>query len=470
MHFSWKTTFFRKSSDRLWIALLVIVFIQARFVHQTSLTGTITAEEKTDAALKDDHTSLFPSSTSNTLVKPRILIGIFSDLSIERRRTTNRAFRQRHRDIFRIWNDNRVCAYNDYKEAPSEFSNCIVLYTFVLAAHNKTAMDMPTILLEDTLTLPLELNRTFPDNDNTGDLMQSNDYTILNIRENMNQGKSPTFFVWAKRAADALGISYVGKCDSDAMLRLGFLLKFLYEDIAWTPRTTSTVLGSMRHKAFWNHSKDFNLPSEDNSETFWESHYHNGMHLYLGGEFYLISTDLVDGMASEAIKLDQPYFEGHEDHDVLSMIQVSNENKLIRWISMPHNYRFWEHPVKGDFWWGRILKRTMKKALDDRLLSNTTYEIPRPLPISTSSILVVVGATSPQTREIYRKQLHDQTDKRICSFADYKAFISPPCGMFYLFVIGGNPNAETEKLDNIEDLVLSNRKKGESDLIVLNIR
>ena len=34
-----------------------------------------------------------------------------------------------------MWNDKRLCSYNDFIHSPSKHNDCLVLYTFVLAAH-----------------------------------------------------------------------------------------------------------------------------------------------------------------------------------------------------------------------------------------------------------------------------------------------------------------------------------------------
>jgi hypothetical protein len=241
---------------------------------------------------------------------------------------------------------------------------------------------------------------------------------------------------------------------------LSAALKFLYEEVPWTPRPTSTVLGCIKHKALWNETRHGN-------EQFWEENYYQGMHLYLGGQLYIMSTDLIDGFLQEA-RQKHDYFEGHEDHDVLSMIQVVNRDRLVRWISFPRNYRFWEHPVKGVGWWERIWRREQRKAKEGILPSNDTFSVADPLPSSTPSILLVLGATTSQARKEYRDQLVGQKNKRACSLHDCTPEAS--CNLCFAFVVGGNPNGPNETLGDYEQLVMETMNEDqEPDLVVLNI-
>jgi hypothetical protein len=59
------------------------------------------------------------------------------------------SYRKRHRELFQIWNDTRVCTLADLKESPLKYQNCQLVYTFVIgAAHGP---DSPTVIVnQDT--------------------------------------------------------------------------------------------------------------------------------------------------------------------------------------------------------------------------------------------------------------------------------------------------------------------------------
>ena len=46
------------------------------------------------------------------------------------------------------------------------------------------------------------------------------DMTLLNIRENMNEGKSQTWMKYAATIAEEYDLDYVAKCDADSLFHL----------------------------------------------------------------------------------------------------------------------------------------------------------------------------------------------------------------------------------------------------------
>ena len=384
-----KTSIFVVGKRILWLLLLGIFLIQFYLLQKVEMNIQLVGVSSSSSSsssfhINDAFSSLtLPSPSNNnnnnnnnrkerpSMGKPRILIGIFSDRTKHTsKQISSTAFRRRYRKLFKLWSDKRLCSYNDYIHSPSKHGDCQVLYTFVLAAYpikdttttttttaNAAAADtttrkdddddIPTMVVIKNASWPLEVIPSSTSNfslfNQAKDFYENNDFTLLNIRESMNHGKTPTFFFWARGIAKSLNIQYVAKCDSDAIFRLVFLLQCLHKELPWQPppppypqqQQRSLVLGTMRHKAFWNDTRG-------EGEEFWHKNYYHGMHLYLGGQFYLISTDLIDGLIQQAKHYPNlNYLEGHEDHDALSMIQVAKKDDLIRWISLPRNYRFW---------------------------------------------------------------------------------------------------------------------------------
>ena len=90
--------------------------------------------------------------------RSRTLIGYFS---MESRGDCY--YRRRHRELFQIWNDTRVCSLYNLQRYPMQYSHCQLVYTFVMggtpaAAVNTTtpssaAGDPPTMIV-DNLTFP----------------------------------------------------------------------------------------------------------------------------------------------------------------------------------------------------------------------------------------------------------------------------------------------------------------------------
>lgn len=72
----------------------------------------------------------------------RILLGILTaDFS------NDQAYRKRHRDLFELWNDERVCSLPDFKRLSiDERYRCEIIYTFVMGGNP----DAPPILVDDS--------------------------------------------------------------------------------------------------------------------------------------------------------------------------------------------------------------------------------------------------------------------------------------------------------------------------------
>lgn len=99
----------------------------------------------------------------------RVLFGI---LTADFR--NDEAYRKRHRALFKLWNDKRVCSLHDFKKMPlEERYECELIYTFVIAANpNETAE-----LVDHSR--PYEVSRPYRGKCN--DLNQP-DMTLLNIK------------------------------------------------------------------------------------------------------------------------------------------------------------------------------------------------------------------------------------------------------------------------------------------------
>ena len=475
-----------------WLLVLVVTAIASQLwlvfhatdVHSTSTSSsTSTSTSSSSLATGFRPTASSPAAaaaTSRTLRAPRVLIGIMGNANNH----IGKVYRDRHRRIFQLWNDSRLCFL-----PPTP--NCQIVYTFVLGGHNGSSTAPPYHLgstLDDQRPLTLDSIPTMP---RFKDVVQP-DVTILNIRENMNDGKTPTFFHWATRVARQYQLDYIMKCDSDAFLRWKALLRFVHRELPWphsgndnsdTARVPWTVLGNFRHKAYWTSRTD---------ETIWQQEWYQGMHLYLAGQLYMMSVDVAEHMVQEARRwytpnaqtarnttFAAPYFAGHEDHDAISMIQqqtTGTNSTFIRWMSFAKHFTFWEHPVKGEYRWQRILAREEKQR-DERLQGKRIPPYYDPFVESTRqqqrrpcSLMVIVlpeSATwesAPQLREEYwdkwKRQEHDAVEHKsiICSIAKYLSSSNSnnnnngDCELYYVFVVGTNPNGPTEVLTQASNL------------------
>ena len=302
------------------------------------------------------HSNAQSTNDNNTPRRSRTLMGIFSSDSYN-----DATYRSRHRKLLNeIWKDSRTCSVHDFllMEDEAKRQQCQLLYTFIIGGSPEE--DAPTERLEDTPTSPLTLPQM--EKPMRADV-NDNDVTLLNIRENMNEGKSQTFFYYASTIMDryqntATPIEYAMKLDADAILHLHDFFLFAHEHLPPTPWNVNIFTGALRDKAGW--AKDMH-PQADLAryESYWGNEF-DGVHLYLAGQCYLMSYDLCKFVAQEApfakTRIGKGgYLEGHEDHDVSAMVYHSPTP--IHMITIGKSQRFWEHPVKGQPRWVRIEKR-----------------------------------------------------------------------------------------------------------------
>ena len=529
----------------LWLLIAAMGYLQLHMMYQaTAIHNTKSNENKDTILMGKAETGHQPGSVMITTTTsehpsrvsqyrksfsppPKLLLGIMGNANNH----MGKIYRNRHRKLFQLWNDSRLCTIEQYDSYYNrdevEEHDCRVVYAFIVGGYNSSMIDQPTFRYEEPLTMKaMSQGNKMP---RYKDIANNSDVVILNIRENMNEGKTPTYLAWAYQQSVKYNIPYIAKCDSDAIFRWNSLLQFVYKELpsttnneistestttpsTETPQGTSILAGAWRHKAYWNVSN-----MHDN--TFWNEEYYGGLHMYLAGQLYIFSADLISGLVEEAkqqpqnhlhpegvnIPDNRNYWEGHEDHDATAMIEVapSNKHKIIRWLNMPKHYRFWEHPVKGEYWWKRILQRETKKARKqhEHVLANGTtfttvgnrWEIPENLLVqqrrrqqqqqqwTTSaesptprSLLVILGASDKAKREQYRMRLIQQNSSlgQICMLKEITSS-SKNCRLYYVFAVGGNPTGSTEYvLENQGSSVIIPfpSSEGEDDVMFLNIR
>jgi hypothetical protein len=173
----------------------------------------------------------------------------------------------------------------------------------------------------------------------------------------MNQGKTQTWLYFASKIAKqfentATQIDYVVKFDADSMLKLYDFLDFAYNRLPPAPYNKNVYAGSLRDKLNWykqGSSLNHAYGERNRYESFFNREF-DGVHLYLAGQCYVMSTDLAAFVAKEArfakVRFVKGgYLEGVEDHDVSTM--VFRDISPVSVIAISVSQRFWEHPVKG---------------------------------------------------------------------------------------------------------------------------
>ena len=309
----------------------------------------------------------------NTVQTPRrlgILIGIFTtDYK------NDEEYRSRHRKLFTLWNDPRVCSLGDFEkwQKAAVPTSCEVMYTFVVGANPAAATEWIELDENDIgqrSDNPILVDSRVDSNFTAPDLVKKGDVTRLNIRENMNQGKSPTFFKYANQLMEMYSgdINYAMKLDADSILHLHEFFRFAYLHLPPPPYNDNMYVGSLRDKAYWPQKLNVTEHALANKEGYFGTEF-EGVHLYLAGQCYILSQNLCKVVQQESRLLQQArnnpyksnttYMEGHEDHDIAAMVFHSPEP--VHLTTIRRKQRFWEHPVKGEPRWRRIWHREVAR-------------------------------------------------------------------------------------------------------------
>jgi Galactosyltransferase len=325
------------------------------FVFFQILDDSVTFQQYTD---NDVTTSTKSTSTTNDDVndRPRILIGIFSTDFAD-----GKEFRTRHRTLFHEWNDTRICSLYDYEQEQQEqlflnnisrvSSKCELIYTFVVGANPK---GLPQLLNDDhrSWTVPRPIK-----NANNDDINTSNDITLLNIRENMNEGKSQSWIAYCSQHLFKLyHFDYIAKWDADSILLLPEFFHFVHTNLPTTPYNSMVYIGTPFDKVYWEQNEQTD-EEHVRVESFFENYY-NRVHVYITGELYIIANDLAQYIIIETMLHHCIYCEGVEDHDISTIAyHGSPKSKPIKFVLIGKHQQFWIHPIKTKDEWNSIWRR-----------------------------------------------------------------------------------------------------------------
>jgi len=169
----------------------------------------------------------------------------------------------------------------------------------------------------------------------------------LTRSENMNKGKSQTWFYFAGKEAEEYEIDYVAKQDTDTLPYLEQFFDFVDNSLPPYPYNSRTLAALFVNKVTsWELRKEERKPSED---FFWNNY--NSVHMYAEGPFYLMSPDLCATVAKVGSKGLGVAAEGHEDHDVSAMAFMGLEKYPIRIVPIPklelnQCTKYWKHGIK----------------------------------------------------------------------------------------------------------------------------
>lgn len=232
---------------------------------------------------------------------------------------------------------NRICSLADIKKKRVELGHCQVAYVFFMGANP----DGPTELVAPNFSFPIEID---PSTQKTPE----EDVVYLNIKENMEDGKSQTWFKYGAMMAETHGFDYIAKVDSDSLI---FIPRFLeYVDQTMLPKPYNVrVFGG--------------IPFHDDSCELGAHDTHAcplpllGPY-YFSGELYFMSPDLAAYIASDQVDR-QNIAIYHEDVDIGNYV-FSHPEKItaipihrtwvLRYPDINANFTITDDPFNGTLW------------------------------------------------------------------------------------------------------------------------
>lgn len=306
---------------------IIEITLTALVVFCTTLTGILTH----DFLCFEDKATLQPGTLLNRPTegfrrRTTFLLGIFctiEDVKARKRTRQTMLGADLPTEV-----QSRLCSLSVYlaKARP----NCQIIYAFVVGANPNAAMEYEegTQLLVDPPVLADE-----------------EDVVHLNIRENMNRGKTPSWFDYASKALLAKGVDYVAKLDLDTLVSIPQLLDFVDNELpphtAHPPRVYGGILMDFEACGgkFWPMKCD---PVKGKS--------------YMSGQFYFLSYDVVQFVGAWRTNRT---FKERKIEDLSMGIRVWAYPFPIKLVAMNPSF-FWVHGLKNDTLWYDCYDNTVK--------------------------------------------------------------------------------------------------------------
>ena len=226
-----------------------------------------------------------PQSVSSSSSSSRVLLGIVGTQS-EADTARRKLIRKTYLSTFHVLNEvglaedyetvDRICSLSDLlNNKRNTVADCQLVYVFVLGAWDNTNTTALTDLtgISDP-SFPYTVDRSSSEN-------FEDDVLYLNIRENMNDGKTDTWFRYASTIlpAESLGIDLIAKVDTDTVVFpkafLDELDKVLLQQHG-VQRPATSIYGGLSEIAHANEIA------------------------YMQGGFYFLSRDVAAHITSEA--------------------------------------------------------------------------------------------------------------------------------------------------------------------------
>ena len=351
----------RRKWHLYYIGVAIFVPVLSNFWNARRVSGVANPTTKFPAVVPPPPHHAFHSPSPDQYPNgPTFLLGIPTVLDeVDRRKAVRETYLSFYQDISSQQEPNRICSLVAILRQLVSLQECQLIYVFFVGG----SPHGPTELVAPNISFPMTINSTLEGED---------DVIFLNIRENLEDGKSQTFFKYASMiVAKDVPVDYIGKIDSDTLLFVPEFLDFCKQNLPRRPHNR-LVYGGNPHLAGScdpavndTHPCPLELVGE----------------VYMGGSFYWMSPDLADFISSDRVPRAKLAIR-HEDVDVGNFIftysQVYKDapwNTTIRAVDVPGS-RLLIHRVFDGNWLFRNRATSLSRMLWAHSLDNKKYPGP----------------------------------------------------------------------------------------------
>ena len=217
----------------------------------------------TASSVNDNHTFLsyddcVPNGTNHTSTsshfrrRPKILLSIFtmdSALEAERRSTIRRtylSYYKRRYDTGTLEQDT-LCSLRSVLNNTHLWERCHLVYTFVVGGNSSAPLDVVDTFNFDQQPLVVEpFPLLEPARRDGRTAMENDDIVFLNLKENMNDGKSQSWFLYAMQLASerSMIFDYIAKMDSDTLFLPDVFMDTCFPHLPMFPNNAQIFGGS----------------------------------------------------------------------------------------------------------------------------------------------------------------------------------------------------------------------------------
>jgi hypothetical protein len=253
------------------------------------------------------------------------LIGIFSTLS-EKHKMETIAKTMLGKDL-PVSTKNHLCGLNQFLISKKP-NRCRIIYTFVVGGNSSASttvnMNSRDVVISDVTSFEFDL-------------------TVLNIKENMNDGKTPSWFYYTSLIIDD-DIDYVAKLDLDTFISIPNLLRTVMYDL---PKRNDLIELSVYGGVLMDFFACGGMKLKAQCGPIRKKY-------FMSGQFYFVSYDIVLDTALWKQDITRRF----EDLDF--GLRVWNHKRSLNAITF-NKQNFWIHYVKNLSEWNQIFLKVKRE-------------------------------------------------------------------------------------------------------------